>query len=56
MPACSTVGTISRTIDQTSRECSRYSEPRGRTKTAWGQRRSASAHDIADTIPNRRAT
>ena len=50
------VGTTPRTVDQTSREYSRYRLCRGRTNTALGQRRSASAELIAEWIPKRRAT
>ena len=56
MPVRSTVGTIARTLFHTAREYSRYSEWRGRTKTACGQRRSASAELIAEWIPKPRAT
>ena len=56
MPVCSTVGTTPRTVSQTLREYSRYSVCRGRTKTACGQRRSASAALIAEWMPKRRAT
>ena len=38
-------------INHTSREYSAYSVIRGLTKTAAGQRRSASAHDIAEPMP-----
>ena len=51
IPVRSTVGTTSRTESQTAREYSLYSRCRGRRNTAWGQRRSASAHDIAEWIP-----
>ena len=56
IPVCSTVGTTPRTVDQTWREYSRYSAWRGRTKTAVGHRRIASAALIAEWIPKPRAT
>jgi hypothetical protein len=43
-------------VAQTSFEYAEYTLCLGRTKTAWGQRRSASAELIAEWIPNWRAT
>ena len=51
IPTCSTIGTTSRTVRQTAAEYSEYSDMWGGTKTTCGQRRSASALDIAERMP-----
>ena len=56
MPICSTTGASSPTSPQTRRDQSRYSRWSGRTKTTSGQRRSASALDMALRMPCLRAS